>query len=82
MSATDTAASRGNVLLFCGLGNHVDLRGLLGGAERIRTSDLRSVGARALDRATASGFSLHAFMPLSDKKKAKVAVRAYPEMSA
>jgi hypothetical protein len=27
-------------LLFCGLGNHVDLRGLLGGAGGIRTSDL------------------------------------------
>jgi hypothetical protein len=28
---TSTAASRGNVVLFCGLGNHVGLRGLLGG---------------------------------------------------
>jgi hypothetical protein len=34
-------SSRGNVVLFCGLGNHVDLRGLPGGAEGIRTSDLR-----------------------------------------
>jgi hypothetical protein len=30
-NATPAAASRGNVVLFCGLGNHVDLRGLLGG---------------------------------------------------
>jgi hypothetical protein len=35
---TAAAASRGNVLLFCGLGNHVDLRGVLGGAEVRRTS--------------------------------------------
>ena len=34
-------------MLFCGLGNHVDLRGLPGGAEGIRTSDLRSVQAPA-----------------------------------
>jgi hypothetical protein len=40
---TTAAASRGNIVLFCGLGNHVDLRGL--GAEGIRTSDLRSGGA-------------------------------------
>jgi hypothetical protein len=30
---TAAAASRGNVVLFCGLGNHVDLRRLPGGAE-------------------------------------------------
>jgi hypothetical protein len=36
-------ASRKNVVLFCGLGNHAGLRGL-------RTSDLRSAGPRALDR--------------------------------
>jgi hypothetical protein len=35
---TAAAASRGNVVLFCGLGNHVDLRGLPGGAEGIRTA--------------------------------------------
>jgi hypothetical protein len=40
---------------ICGLGNHVDLRGLLGGAEGIRTSDLRSAGTRALHSAVASG---------------------------
>jgi hypothetical protein len=28
---TTAAASRGNIVLFCGLGNHVDLRGLSGG---------------------------------------------------
>jgi hypothetical protein len=44
---TAATASRGNVVLFCGLGNHVDLRGLPGGAEGIRTSDLRSAGTRA-----------------------------------
>jgi hypothetical protein len=38
---TAAAASRGNVVLFCGLGNHVDLRGVLGGAEGIRTDDHR-----------------------------------------
>jgi hypothetical protein len=43
-------ASYGNVVLSCGVGNHVDLLGLLGGAEGIRTSDLRSAGTRALDR--------------------------------
>jgi hypothetical protein len=44
---TAAAASRGNVALFCGPGNHVDLRGLLGGAVGIRTPDLRSASARA-----------------------------------
>jgi hypothetical protein len=34
-------------MLSCGVGNHVDLRGLPGGAEGIRTSDLRSASARA-----------------------------------
>ena len=34
---TAVAASSGNVVLFCGGGNHVDLRGLPGGAEGIRT---------------------------------------------
>jgi hypothetical protein len=34
---TAAAASRGNVAPFRGLGNHVDLCGLLGGAEGIRT---------------------------------------------
>ena len=38
---TTGAASPGNIGLFCGLGNHVGLRGLLGGAEGIRTADLR-----------------------------------------
>ena len=33
-------ASYGNVALSCGVGYHVDLRGLPGGAEGIRTSDL------------------------------------------
>ena len=40
-------ASYGNVVLSCAVGNHVDLRGLPGGAEGIRTSDLRSAGTRA-----------------------------------
>jgi hypothetical protein len=31
------AASHGNVVPIWGLGNHVNLRGLLGGAEGIRT---------------------------------------------
>jgi hypothetical protein len=39
-TAACASASRGNVVLFCGLGNHVDLRGLPGGAKGIRTSDL------------------------------------------
>jgi hypothetical protein len=34
-------ASYGNVVLSCGVGNHVDLRGLPGGAQGIRTSDPR-----------------------------------------
>jgi glutamyl-tRNA synthetase len=43
----------GNVGLFLTLGSHVGLRGLPGGAEGIRTSDLRPppVRARAIDRA-------------------------------
>jgi hypothetical protein len=44
MHATSTASSRGNVVLFCELGNRADLRGLRGGAEGIRTSDLRRCG--------------------------------------
>ena len=43
-------AGYGNVALFLTLGNHVGLRGLPGGPEGIRTSDLRSAGTRALDR--------------------------------
>jgi hypothetical protein len=39
---TTAAVSRGNIVLFCGLGNHVDLRGLAGGAEGNRTPDLCS----------------------------------------
>jgi hypothetical protein len=42
---TTAAASRGNVVLFYGLGNHVDLRGLLGGAEGIRTDGHRGFAA-------------------------------------
>jgi hypothetical protein len=41
---TGIAIRDGNVLLFCGLGNHVVLRRLPGGAEGIRTSDLGGVG--------------------------------------
>jgi hypothetical protein len=37
---TTDATSRGNVVLFRGLGNQLRLRGLLGGAEGIRTSDV------------------------------------------
>ena len=43
-------ASYGNVVLSCREGNHVNLRGLPGGAEGIRTSDLRSAGTRALNQ--------------------------------
>jgi hypothetical protein len=39
---TTDATSLGNTVLFCDGGNQVGLRGLLGGAEGIRTSDLRS----------------------------------------
>ena len=42
-------------MLFCGVGNHVDLRGLPGGAEGIRTSDLRGAGTRSPDGAAAFG---------------------------
>jgi hypothetical protein len=52
---TISAASPGNVVLFYGLGNYVGLRGLLGGAEGIRTSDLRGAGTRALHCAAVSG---------------------------
>jgi hypothetical protein len=38
-SANDEA-SYGNIARFCGAGNHVDLRGLLDGAEGIRTAML------------------------------------------
>jgi hypothetical protein len=41
---TAAAASSGNVVLFCGGGNHVDLRGLPGGAEGIRTDGHRGRG--------------------------------------
>jgi hypothetical protein len=42
-------ASYGNVVLSCGVGSHAGWRGLPGGAEGIRTPDLCSAGARALD---------------------------------
>ena len=35
---TDAAASRGNVVLFCGRGNHPEKRRLPGGPEGIRTT--------------------------------------------
>jgi hypothetical protein len=41
-------------VLSCGVGNHVGLRRLPGGAEGIRTSDLRSAGTRALHSSGAS----------------------------
>jgi hypothetical protein len=43
---TTAAASRGNVVLFYGPGNHVDLRELLGGAEGIRTVSLSLMRSR------------------------------------
>jgi hypothetical protein len=43
---TDPAASRGNVGLFCSIGNHVDLRGLPGGAEGIQTDGHRGLTPR------------------------------------
>jgi hypothetical protein len=72
------AASPGNVLLFCRLGNHVNLRGLLGGAEGIRTPDLCSGGARALDGAAASGsvFTLSCGYPIRKKRKLRSALIA------
>jgi hypothetical protein len=36
---TGAVPSRGNVVLFCGLGNHVNLRGIRGGRCRDRTCD-------------------------------------------
>jgi hypothetical protein len=53
----------GNVGLFLTLGSHVGLCGLPGGAEGIRTSDLRS------QPPAASRFSLYGFMRRSDKEK-------------
>jgi hypothetical protein len=47
------AASRGNIVLFCGLRNHVDLRGLAGGAEGIRTDAHR--GRQAVAPASNGG---------------------------
>jgi hypothetical protein len=44
---TDAAASRGNVVIFCGGGNHVGLRGLRGGAEGIRTDGHRAGAVRS-----------------------------------
>jgi hypothetical protein len=41
------AASRGNIALFRGRGNHVDLRGLPGGAEGIRTDGHRGHSERS-----------------------------------
>jgi hypothetical protein len=49
------AASYGNVVLSCGIGNHVVLRGLPGGAEGIRTSDLRGAGGRSPEGGAAPG---------------------------
>jgi hypothetical protein len=48
---TAAAIRRGNVLLFCGGGNHAERRGLPGGAEGIRTSDFRGAGPRSPDGA-------------------------------
>ena len=45
----------GNVVLLCGLGNHVDLGGLLGGAEEIRTTDLRAPSALNFSPARRAG---------------------------
>jgi hypothetical protein len=42
---TAATANRGNVVLFYGLANHVDLRGLPGGAEGIRTDGHRGFAA-------------------------------------
>jgi hypothetical protein len=52
---TEAAASRGNVVLFCGGGNHFVSRGLPGGAEGIQTDGhrgqaLRSEGALTCSR--------------------------------
>ena len=46
-----TSLRAGNVVLSCSAGNHAGWRGLPGGAEGIRTSDLRSAGTRALHTA-------------------------------
>jgi hypothetical protein len=54
---TLSAASYGNVVLTCGVGNHLGLRGLPGGAEGIRTSDLPGAGTRSPDGGAASGFA-------------------------
>jgi len=49
----DAAASRGNVVLFCGGGNHVDLRGLeLMAIGRCRSSDPNRWRSRAHSRQT------------------------------
>jgi len=50
-------AGYGDVVLFCGLGNHVDLRGLRGGAEGIRTDGHRGFPAanRGISPATLKG---------------------------
>ena len=53
-SASGHAASHGNVVLFCSGGNHSGSRGLPGGAEGIRTSDLFGAGADRLDDGAAS----------------------------
>jgi hypothetical protein len=63
---TTDAASRGNVVLFYGPGNHVGLHGLPGGAEGNRTPDLSSAIA-ALSRLIQSflRLSLIATLPVS-----------------
>jgi hypothetical protein len=62
-----------NVVLSLGVGNHVDLRRLPGGAEGIRTSDLRSAGTRAVDGAAACASAVTASCgyPIREKGKSR-----------
>jgi class 3 adenylate cyclase len=60
---TAAAASRGNVVLFCGLGNHVGLRGLPGGAEGIQTAILLAMPSGKHHGSTESGPSSKAPLP-------------------
>jgi hypothetical protein len=68
-------ATYGNVVLSCGVGNHVGLRGLPGGAEGIRTYDLRGAeDPRA--RAPAlpfSAFTASCGYPIRKRRKSRSA---------
>ena len=67
-------ASYGNVVLPCGVGNHVDLRGLPGGAEGIRTDSHRG-------RSESSYSSLRRSMGAACSRRAPSRSRSSPRLA-